>query len=317
MVHRFPITLTQLTYFTECAKTLNMTAASNELHVAQSAVSTAITQLERSLGAILFIRHHAKGLTLTPAGESLLRNSHMLFGFLSDAIDEVRADQHEVRGSINLACFSTLAPFLIPQIITRLKERHPELTVTVIEGDHEENLSALRSGRAELAINYALTEAAGITQDAVGEVNPYIVLHAAHPLAKRKSVALAELADDPFVLLDLPGSSGYFLGILVQAGITPQLKYRSSNYETVRSLVATGLGYSILNQRPRTDSTYSGARTVAVEIKNPVPSLSIAVSALTQTHRSARAHAVATTVREVIAEPHRTEPHGTALHCTE
>lgn len=303
MPQRFPITLTQLVYFAECAKTLNMTAASQELHVAQSAVSTAITQLERALGAPLFIRQHSKGLVLTPAGETLLRHSHQLFDHLNDTIETIRAEQRDVRGSITVACFSTLAPFLLPQLISTLQQRHPELEVSVAEGDHEESIAALRGGRAELAITYDLTEADGIDREIVGEFRPHVIVHTEHRLASRKRIALADVAEDPFVLLDLPSSSAYFQGILLQAGITPRIKYRSSSYETVRSMVAAGLGYSILNQRPRIEQTYTGARTVAIEITDSVPSLSVAVSSLAQSRRSARARAVEAAVRELLADP--------------
>lgn len=304
MPQRFPITLTQLVYFAECAKTLNMTAASQELHVAQSAVSTAITQLERALGAPLFIRQHSKGLVLTPAGETLLRHSHQLFDHLNDTIETIRAEQSDIRGSITVACFNTLAPFLLPQLISTLQQRYPELEVQVTEGDHEESLAALRGGRAELAITYNLTDADGIDRAIVGEFRPHVIVHTAHRLASRKRIALADIADDPFVLLDLPSSSAYFQGILLQAGIMPRIKYRSSSYETVRSMVAAGLGYSILNQRPRIDQTYTGDSTVAIEISDPVPSLSIAVSSLAQSRRSARARAVEAAIRELLADPH-------------
>lgn len=302
MVQRFPITLTQLTYFVECAKTLNMTAASQELHVAQSAVSTAITHLERALGTALFIRQRSKGLILTPAGETLLRDSHRLFGSLNETIESIRAEQHEVRGSITVACFNTLAPFILPSLLGRLQRRYPDLEVTTLEGDHDETVAALRDGRAEISINYVLTEDDGIERRVVGEFPPHALVHAEHPLAERGSVALAELADDPFVLLDLPSSRDYFMGMLRGAGIEPRLKYRSSSYETVRSMVATGLGYSLLNQRPEIEDTYTGAHAVALGITDPVPSLRIAVSSLSQVRRSARANAVEAEVRELVEQ---------------
>lgn len=301
MVQRFSITLTQLSYFAECAKTLNMTAASQELHVAQSAVSTAISHLERALGAALFIRQHSKGLVLTKAGESLLRDTQRIFGLLTDAIEDIRADQDQVRGSITIACFNTLAPFMQPQLLGLLQQQHPDLTVDILEGDYEECLAALRGGRAEVAIMYNLTNAEGISHHVLGHVRPHVILHAEHPLAGRSELALSELAEEPFVLLDLPDSNDYFLGMLRQQGLTPNIKYRTSSYETVRSLVATGLGFSILNQRPQINQTYSGNRTVVVEISDQVPSLGISASTLSQVERSARASAVAEAVREIVA----------------
>lgn len=302
MVQRFPITLTQLTYFVECAKTLNMTAASQTLHVAQSAVSTAIGHLEKSLNADLFIRQHSKGLVLTPAGESLLRDTHQIFGLLTESVDKLRAEKNEVRGAIRIAFFNTLAPFLLPQLLCRLQEKYPDLIVEVIEGDYEENLADLRSGRAEIAINYQLTEVEDIRRRVVAKLRPHVILPPTHPLAGRKEMALADLTEDPFVLLNLPGSRDYFLGMLFQAGITPLLKYRSSSYETVRSMVAMGLGYSILNQKPLIDETYTGNKVVAVEISDEVPSLAVTVGSLAQASGSARGEAVYCALREVLAE---------------
>lgn len=302
MVHRFAITLTQLSYFAECAKTLNMTAASQELHVAQSAVSTAISHLERSLGAALFIRQHSKGLILTAAGESLLRDTHRVFGLLSDSIERIQADQHEIQGAITIACFHPLTPFLLPQLLALLQQRHPQLSVDVIEGDSEENLAALRGGRAEIAIGYDLTAPDGIDQEFIAAIPPHVILHTDHPLASRSEIALAELAGESLVLLDLPDSREYFLSLLSDAGITPQIKYRTKNYEAVRSLVAMGRGFSILNQRPHIEQTYTGSRTVIVEISDAVRSLNVTVSSLAQVERTARARAVAAAVRELVAD---------------
>ncbi len=302
MVQRFSITLTQLSYFIECAKTLNMTMASQELHVAQSAVSTAISHLERALGTSLFIRQHAKGLILTQSGEQLLRDTQRLFGLLTDSIDSLRADRTEVHGSITVACFKTLAPFLLPLLIGRLHDQHPDLSVEFIEGDNEETLAAVRSGRAEIAVHYRLTDSDGVTSEHVGDAQPHVVLPTQHALAGRTEIALEELAGEPFVLLDLPDSSGYFLDILHRANITPQLKYRTSSYETVRSMVSMGLGYSILNQRPRISGSYTGGSVATVEISDELPALEIVVSSLSQVTRSARARAVAATVRELIEE---------------
>ena len=302
MSTRFSITLTQLTYFAECAKTLNMTAASQQLHVAQSAVSTAISHLERALDTTLFIRQHSKGLVLTPAGEQLLRDTQQVFGLLNDSIDAIRSDQDEVRGSISVACFNTLAPFLLPPLIGRLQERHPHLDVEFIEGDNEETMAALRGGRAELAITYQLTKAEGIAHSLIGEVPPHIIVPADHPLADRREVALVELTNEPFVLLNLPDSRDYFMSLLRAAGIDTAPKYRTSSYETVRSMVATGLGFGLLNQRPLTSDTYTGGHLATLEISDSVPGLKIAVSSLAQITPSARARAVADMAREIIAE---------------
>ncbi|MBK0421760.1 LysR family transcriptional regulator [Leucobacter sp. CSA2] len=304
MAQRFSITLTQLSYFAECARTLNMTAASQELHVAQSAISTAISHLERALGTPMFIRQHSKGLILTPAGETLLRDTQRLFAMLGDTIDAVKASQSEVSGNIVISCFSTFSPFLLPQLIGRLGDRHPDLEVEVIEGTTLECLSALRTGRSELAFHYRFARGAEFQSDRLGRVRPHVIVPAEHRLADAGEVAFESLADEPLVLLDLPDSDDYFLDLLIRAGISPQLKYRTASFEGVRSMVSAGLGYSILNQRPQIDQTYSGGRIATLEITDPVEGLEIVASSLAQVRRSARADAVVEMAREIVLEQH-------------
>ncbi|MCQ9386097.1 LysR family transcriptional regulator [Brevibacterium moorei] len=302
MADRFNITLNQLTYFSACAKHLNMTAASQELHVAQSAVSAAIGHVERTVGAQLFVRQHAKGLILTPEGESLLRSTNEVFGLLSSSITSIQDSQGQVRGTVRLACFSTVAPFLLPRLLRLLETQHPELTVEVTEGDHDENIAALRSGRAEIAVNYRFAAIDGIAAESLGRIEPHVLVGQEHRLADRTSVGLAEFEDDGLILLDLPGSRDYFLNMFVQAGVTPRLRYRTRSYETVRSMVGEGLGYSILNQRPADDMTYSGFRTRILRITDPVPSLEVVMMSLAGTPASARVQAVAQTVKSILGD---------------
>ena len=301
MTVRFPITLTQLSYFAECAKTLNMTEASQELHIAQSAVSTAINQLEKALGAPLFVRQHSKGLVLTPAGTRFLHDANRVLELLEESIDSLQQEQGSVRGTARVGVFSTLAPFVLPPLIERLAAEHPQLELELVEGDYESTTAALRNGHVELAIAYELASAPDLEIERLAQVRPYVLVGAGHRLADRDRIALDELADEPFVLLDLPESNEYFLGILRGAGVVPAVRYRSRNVETVRSIVAAGLGFTLLNQRPADGITYSGARTRMIEIEGEAQALTVAVTTLARVGRSARALAVIDALREVIA----------------
>lgn len=307
-IQRFPITLTQLTYFAECARTLNMTEASSRMLVAQSAVSTAITQLERSLNTTLFIRQHSKGLILTPQGHQLLADTQELFTMLSNTIEGLHEGQQLVQGSITIACFNTLAPFLVPELLSRLNSEYPELEVEVLEGNDEAILEALRFGRAELGVHYAFAQEEGLSRESIIKVAPHVIVDTKHRFAGRGSVRLEDLADDPYILLNLPSSSQYFLSLLEKANLEPRIAHRSSSYETVRSMVALGLGYSILNLRPNIKRTYTGEKVIPLAIDNDVPSLEVVVSTLTKVQRSQRAAAVTDMIREILtADAEKTE----------
>lgn len=301
------ITLTQLRYFIEAADFLSMTTAAHELHIAQSAVSSAIAQLESQVGVQLFIRQRSKGLTLTEAGQQLLGDARGVLLQLDEALDSARGQAGQVRGRLRIACFVTLAPFILPSLISAIQDAHPHLDVEVDEVDFAGARDALRSGRAELAIGYNFGFGDDISAKVVAEVLPHIILPQGHPLARRSRVPLRELSRERMILLDLPHSREYLLSILTSVGIEPSIRYRSASYETVRSLVAQGHGFSILNQHPEYDTTYGGKSVVVRPIADPVPSLPIVLAKLRSTRPSARARAIVEILETVVRDTHPTQ----------
>jgi DNA-binding transcriptional LysR family regulator len=207
-----------------------------------------------------------------------------------------------VRGTVRLACFITLAPFVLPRLLSDLGQQHPELAVNVIETSADEVRTVLRNGTAELALTYDLALGTGLATERLGVAAPYVALPSDHRLAKRKSIRLTDLADEPMVLLDLPDSRDYFEALLTTAGVTPEIRYRSASYETVRGLVARGHGFSILNQMPAHRATYDGGAVTAVAIRDDLPGLPIVLARLQSVRTTARARAVAAAARAIFAD---------------
>src|SRR3954447_19164307 len=168
------VTLAELRYFTEAAAQLSMTGAAERLNVAQSAVSTAVSQLEKHVGSQFFIRQRSKGLLLTPAGELFLRDAQAVLAQLEEALDHARGEQGSLTGRIRLACYSTLAPFLLPGLLARLRQEHPDLELEVIEADMAGCTAALLGGQVELALCYQLGLPEGIATTTVGTSRPYL-----------------------------------------------------------------------------------------------------------------------------------------------
>ncbi|SES73343.1 LysR substrate-binding domain-containing protein [Geodermatophilus poikilotrophus] len=300
MSRRPDVTLTQLRYFVQAATHGGMTHAANELRVAQSAVSAAVAQLERQVGTQLFIRQRARGLVLTAAGEELLSDARAVLAHVDEVLDSARGRGEDLRGTIRVACFVTLAPFVVPELLADLAEHHPGIEVEILETEAESLGTALRTGAVELALSYDLGLGPEIERQVVAEVEPYVILPPEHRLAGRRRVHLEQLAQEPMVLLDLPHSRDYFQRILSSAGVTPTVRYRSASYETVRGLVARGHGYSILNQRPVADVTYGGGTVVPCAIADELPPLSTVIARLSTVRPTARARAVATRARAVL-----------------
>ncbi|GAA1001968.1 LysR substrate-binding domain-containing protein [Subtercola frigoramans] len=305
MTHRLEITLAQLRYFVAAAEHLSMTAAAEEKFVAQSAVSSAIAQLEARAGAQLFIRRRAKGLALTPAGRRLLDDVRTLLTGLDAAIDAARDTDGEPRGTVRIGFFVTIAPFVLPEVLSRSKVRFPELLVEVEEMDAQSAAQALREGRVELALGYDFGIGDDLVREVVEATPPYVLLAADHPLAQRESIGLRELGREKLVLLDLPHSREYFLALLGSVGFEPEIRHRTPSFETVRAMVAHGHGFSILNQQPAHALAYDGGVVAAVQISDPVEPLPIVITTMQGTRQSARAAAIAGIIREVFADRQR------------
>lgn len=294
------VTLTQLRYFVEAAAQLTMTGAAARLNVAQSAVSAAIASLERQVGTQFFIRQRSKGLVLTPAGELFVRDAKSILAHVDESLEQARGEQKSLSGRVRMVCFNTLAPFLLPGLITQLRERHPDLELEVVEGDTAQCASALLTGQAELALCYDLDLPDAIASSVVDSSPPYLALPPDHPLAGEEPVHLSRLRGEPFVLLDMPHTRELMLSLARLAGGEPDTRFRSASYETVRTFVAHGHGYSILHQHPHHDLTYDGGRIATVQIADKVPELHTVLAHLRTQRPTARVRAVAQAVRRQV-----------------
>jgi DNA-binding transcriptional LysR family regulator len=302
MTQRPEFTLVQLRYFQAAAETGSMTGASQALRVAQSAVSSAVAHLERSLRLQLFIRHHARGLTLTADGQWFLREARNL---LAQAA-EVAAVAGDIGGSpsgrITVGCFTTLAPFHLPRLLSDLTAEHPLLEVDIVEGENQSLQAALRAGRCELALMYDLGLEPDLECELLSVAPPYAIVAPGHRLALAgRGARLRDLARDPMVLLDLPHSRDYFRSLVASSGIEPEVRYRTASYETVRALVARGHGFSILNQKPLSTATYDGGNVTAIPLLDRLAPLPIVLTRLPGLRPTARSEAFAARCRAVFS----------------
>jgi DNA-binding transcriptional LysR family regulator len=294
-------TLVQLRYFAAAAELGSMTAAARELRVSQSAVSTAVAQLENELGVQLLLRHHARGLTLTAAGQSFVKELRSFLVHAGELADSARDAGGALVGSLSVGCFETLAPFHLPALLAAYEDRFPKVHVSVVEGEHSQLVRALHGGSCEIALMYAYDLDDNIDRLLVDTAPPYAIVAAEHPLARKGRVSLAELAPQPMVLLDLPHSNAYFEAILSSRGLVPNVRFRSSGYETVRSLVAHGHGYALLNQRPVRDETYDGKKVVPLSLRDDLPPLEIVLAWMRGTRLTRRAQTFIQLSRELYA----------------
>ena len=272
-------TLVQLRYFQEVARRENMTEAAKQLNVTQSAISTAMAQLERTIGLDLFIRQKNRSVVLSPAGKRFLAE---VTGFLeaSEALGETAQGlSRSLSGSLTVGVFSPIAPTRLPLIHDEFAKRYPDVQVTYLEADLEELQRAVKAGDCDLALTYMLGPTGRFDTFLLDVVEPHVLVSRNHRFAnggKPKPVHLRELADEDYIQLDLPFSRQYYDELFRIAGVVPKIRHSFSGYETLRSFVAMGHGYSLLSQSV-SSGTYIGLQTVDVPLLDDFPSIDLAV----------------------------------------
>lgn len=260
--------LRELRTFVTVAECGTVAAAANRLSRSQASVSSTISGFESAIGVELFVRKPAKGLTLTPAGAMVALEARGLLAHADEFETIASALGHALEGEIAVGCFVNLAPVVFANLVARFTERYPGIRVRMELGDQQDILDGLESGRLETALTFDLGIGDAFQVVPLSEVPAHAVLPVAHRHAKARSVSLAQLAPEPLILMDLPHTRDYFLSLFYAAGVAPQVRYRSTSFEAVRTLVGNGLGYAILNLKPAADTTYDGTRVACVPLSD-------------------------------------------------
>ncbi|MFT3989765.1 LysR family transcriptional regulator [Aestuariivirga sp.] len=275
-----PFTIRQIEYALAVHEHGSVAAASVALGIAQPTVSAAVAKLEDLIGLQLFIRHHAQGVTAAPQGLKFLAEARNLLTHAQELRRDLAQAGPEIEGTLTIGSFSTIAPVFAPRLIGGFLAQHPKVKVRLEEGTQETLYEGLRSGRYDVTLLYDVDTPADLALTPLDTYQPYVLLPAAHPLTAKKRISLHEVADEPFILLDIAPSRTYFTRLLENADIVPKVAFASPSLEVVRGLVGQGLGYSILITRPHGDHSYAGDALAVRPIADPVAEGIIALAIL-------------------------------------
>lgn len=266
-----PFTLRQLQIFVAVAEAGSISTAARKLYVSQTAVSMAVSELERALDAKLMIRRRAHGVQLTPTGESIILLARALLAQADELYGEATGPG-TVRGTVSVGCFPSLGPTLMPSLIHDFLTSYPEANISFSEDQAERLEQGVLSGSLDMMITYDIGLRSNLEKITLRSHQLGVLLAEEHRMARgTEPLDVSALGSEPFVMLDSPLSVQHAESIFHAAGISPEIRYRSQNFETVRSLVGRGFGWSLVLQRPATGLTHEGRRVVVREVGNPRP----------------------------------------------
>jgi DNA-binding transcriptional LysR family regulator len=241
--------LRQLRAFVAIAEEGTFTAASDRLVLVQSAVSATIRALERELGTQLFERT-TRRVTLTDAGQALLPEARATLEASRLAVDAVDQVKGGVRGTVSLGIMQATASHAVsvPRLIAGFQAEHPLVTVTARHVGGSDSIAAyVREGSLDLGILSMPADPTGLELTELGREPMLVACPPEHPLAGRDSVAIEELAGEPFV----DGPPGWGIRtitdeVFAAAGVTRTLRFEVNDSLSIVQFVAEGLAIALL-----------------------------------------------------------------------
>lgn len=236
----------RLAYFAGVARQEHVTRAAQEMGVPQSTLSRAIVRLEQDLGVTLFARN-GRTVSLTPAGRTFLTSVERALAEVERAAESVQADADPATGRVAFGFLHTMGSETVPGLIRAFRADHPRIRFTLVQNYGEAMIERLRAGDLDLCLTSPVPDAPDLVARRLDEQRLRLVVPDDHRLAARKRIRLAEAADESFVTLE----PGYGLrritdDLCAEAGFTPRVAFEGEEAETLRGLVAAGLGVALL-----------------------------------------------------------------------
>jgi len=285
-------TLRQIKYFIATANAGQVSRAAMDINVSQSAITTAIKTLEEMTGAPLFDRHSA-GVSLTYEGNLFLEHARHIIESVEEAIRIPRRVREDVKGSVNIAVSYTIAGYFLPPFLSRFNRAFPNITVNLSEADRTNIEEGLITGGFDLAV--MLTSNIGnheaLSHDTLWKSRRRLWVDAHHKFLKQHSVTLEDISHEPYIMLTVDEASNTAQRYWNLTPYKPETIFRTSSVEAVRSMVANGMGISILSDMVHRPWSLEGRRVETIEVTDKIPSMDIGMAWRNAHEHSAAANA--------------------------
>lgn len=260
--------LRQIQYFIEVAKREHMTEAALHLHVAQSAVSRQIYNLEQELGVNLFIRE-GRNVKLTPIGRMFLGHMEHAMTIFDNAQREIEEHMDPEKGTIRIGFPSSLATRTMPAAISAFRERYPNVKFRLKQGAYYYLIDAVARGEIDMALLGPVPMKDKRVKGSIFFTENHVaMLPVNHRLAGEKEISLNQLKDDSFVLFP----EGYILREITmtackQLDFEPHVDFEGEDIDAIKGLVSAGLGVTIIPEITINETLPRG--TVIIPLTEP------------------------------------------------
>jgi DNA-binding transcriptional LysR family regulator len=283
----------------------SFSAAAEALSYTQSAVSQSIARLEAETGTTLVVRDR-RGVRATEAGATLVGHAEAIFARVEAAEAGLAAVLGLRAGRLRVASFPSAGATLMPLAVARFRQSHPDVALTLAEGEPEEIAPRLRAGEFDLALLFEFPgvrerPGSGLRSTTLLEDPMHVALPAEHPLASKRALSLADLRHEQWVQTsESSPCARHVVRSCLAAGFEPYVAFESDDYETIQGLVAAGVGVALI---PRLALTRVQSGIVVRALAPRSPARKVTAATMTAPGVAPAAKAMIAVLKEVARMP--------------
>lgn len=273
------LTLKQIRYFIAAAETGQISHAAMEMNISQSAVTAAIQSLETQLGVKLLERSPS-GVVPTIEGMRFLNHARNIAAAVAEAERSPLRENRTASGRFRMAITYTVAGYFMPRHHARFRAAYPEIVVDMVELPRAAIEEGLHDGSLDLAVMLVsnLVDHATLDHETLFRSHRRLWLPSEHPFLSSTEITLADVAAEPYVMLTVDEASKTAGRYWELANLAPQVVYSTSSVEAVRSMVAAGMGITILSDMVYRPWSLEGQRIEVRSLRDPIPSMDVGLA---------------------------------------
>jgi DNA-binding transcriptional LysR family regulator len=274
-----PLSIKQVRYFIATADSGQVSQAAIALNVSQSAVTAAIKQLEDNLGVNLF-RRLATGMVLTAEGTRFLYHARNVMAAVNSAERAPLTEDTAHTGTVRVGVTYTVLGYFLPRLYARFARTHPKINVELQELPRHLLEERLNDGSLDMAVMLVsnLRDKTHLAFETLLRSRRRLWLPAEHPLLSKETITLEDVANEPYVMLTVDEASETAGRYWHNVGLEPQVIFKTSSVEAVRSFVADGVGITILSDMVYRPWSLDGQRIELRNVVADIPTMDIGVT---------------------------------------
>lgn len=303
------LSLRQIRYFIATAETGQVSRAAIDLHVSQSAITTAIKGLEEMLGTKLFERQ-SHGVALTYEGSQFLQHAKHIMATVDEALQMSGRANTNIAGRIRLAVSYTVAGYFLPAYLPRFARGFPNIEIRLIETDRARIEEGIIDGTFDLSLMLTsnLANQEDISYENLIHSRRRLWTGVNHRFLNRPAVSFQDVAGEPYIMLTVDEASNTALRYWNRTPYRPRVIFKTSSVEAVRGMVASGMGVSILSDMVYRPWSLEGRRLEVISLADKIPDMNVGLAWARNTERSPASSAFCEFMHLATGPAHSNDP---------